>query len=191
MKPSEVRLLSLLGALAALCGGAIMSQSLLNKQRDLSRRAQALELKQMEANGVLAEAELWKARYEWLLAHQPAMTSGSQASQELLDELQEAASQHNLVVQKKQLHEATRHTYYHEVGVTLTLQGDIPDFFRWLHSMLSPESFRMVSLLKIVPDTQDKSKIVFTVRMNRRHAPELAAAAAASSADPAAKEGGQ
>lgn len=175
MKASEQRLVAILAVLAAVCGGAILSQSLLRKQKELDRRAQALELKQAEAAAMLAEGALWKDRYDWLKATQPPMTSGSQATQDLLQEMLATAASHNLVVQKQQLLETTRQAYYHEVGVTLTLLGDLPDFFRWLHGMLSPESFRMVSLLKIVPDTQDKSKIVFTVRLNRRYAPALTA----------------
>lgn len=175
MKASERRLLVILGVLAAICGGVILSQSLLRKQHELDRRAQALQLKQMEASAMLAEADLWKARFAWLKANQPAMSSESQASQALLDQMQAAASAHHLVVQKTTLHEAVRQASYNEVGVTLVMLGDLPDFFRWMHSMLSPESFRMVSFLKIVPDTQEKAKIVFTVRINRRHSPVLTA----------------
>lgn len=174
MKASERRLIMILAVLAALCGGAILSQSLLRKQRELERRAQALELKQMEANAMLAEADLWKARFDWMRSNQPPMTSDSQAQQALLDEMQEAAAKHNLVVQKKTLHDATHQSFYNEVGWTFVMQGELPDFFRWLHGMLSPDSFRMVSLLKIAPDAQDKDKIVFTVRLNRRHSTALA-----------------
>lgn len=176
MKPSEQRLIAILVLVAAVCGGVLLSQMLLVRQRALDGRAQALELKQMEASAMLAEADLWNARYGWLKANQPPMTSGSQATQDLLQEMLAAAGANNLVVQKQQLLETSRQVYYHEVGVTLTLLGDLPDFFRWLHGMLSPESFRMVSLLKIVPDAQDKTKIVFTVRLNRRYAPALTAA---------------
>ncbi len=175
MKASERRLVAILAILAAVCGGAILSQSLLRKQRELERRAQALELQQMEATAMLAEADLWKARLDWMRSNQPAMTSDSQATQALLDEMQAAAAKHNLVVQKQQLHEAAHQSFYNEVGATLVMEGDLPDFFRWLHGMLSPESFRMVSLLKITPDAQDKAKIIFTVRLNRRHSTALTA----------------
>lgn len=175
MKASERRLIAILALLAAVCGGAILSQSLLRKQRELERRTQALELKQMEATAMLSESDLWMARHDWLRSNQPAMSSDSQATQELIEEMQNAAAKHNLVVQKKLLHEAVHQPFYNEVGVTLTMEGDLPDFFRWLHGMLSPESFRMVSLLKIAPDAQDKAKIIFTVRLNRRHSTELTA----------------
>ncbi|HBJ85688.1 MAG TPA: hypothetical protein DDZ88_17800, partial [Verrucomicrobiales bacterium] len=86
-----------------------------------------------------------------------------------------AAARQNLTVQKKQLHEASQTSFFHEVGVTLTLTGDLPDVFRWLHGLLAPESFRMVSYLKILPDAQDAAKVTVIARVNRRHAPAITA----------------
>jgi len=175
MKASERRLLMILGVLAALSGGAILAQRLLGRQHAIERREQTLELKQMEARAMLAGAGLWKQRLDWLHAHQPAMTSENQASEKLLEEMLAAAARHNLVVQKKQLHESSRQTFFHEVGVTLTILGDLPDVFRWMHGLLTPESFQLVSQLKIVPDAKDKTKVIATVRINRRHAPAITA----------------
>lgn len=176
MKASERRLLLILGVLAAVCGGAIFSQRLLLMQHDIERREQTLELKRMEAGALLAEGALWRQRLDWLHANQPAMTSENQASEELLEEMLAAAAKHNLMVQKKQLHETSHQPYFHEVGVTLTILGDLPDFFRWMHGLLTPESFRLVSQLKIVPDAKDRTKIIATVRIDRRHAPAVTAA---------------
>jgi hypothetical protein len=61
MKASERRLIAILCVLAAISGGAIMSQMLLRKQSSLGRRQQTLELKRMEAEAMLSEAALWKA----------------------------------------------------------------------------------------------------------------------------------
>ncbi len=175
MKASERRLLMILGVLAALAGGAILTQRLLGRQHAIERREQTLELKQMEAQAMLAEAGLWKQRLDWLQANQPTLTSESQASEKLLEEMLAAAARHNLVVQKKQLHESSRQAFFHEVGVTLTVLGDLPDVFRWMHGLLTPESFQLVSQLKIVPDAKDKTKVIATVRINRRHAPAITA----------------
>lgn len=177
MNPRERRLIFFLLVLAALCVGAIASQTLLKKQRTLTRREDSLALKQQESAAMLSATELWKSRLQWLKANQPPVSSENQASQELLDELLASASKNRLNVQKKQLHETAQTSFYREIGVTLTLSGDLPDVFRWLHGLLSPESFRMVALLKIVPDPQDASKVSVTSRVNRRHAPVLSASA--------------
>lgn len=183
MKDSERRLLNILGVLAAVCAGAVMSQGLLRKQRALDQRDHAQGLQQMEASAMMSEAGLWQARLDWLTTHQPAMTSENHASQELLDEVLSSAAANRLAVQKKQLHEATRQPFFHEVGVTVSLVGDLPDVIRWMFALQDPESFRLVSLFKVIPDGKDQTKISVTVRVNRRHAPAVVAS------PPAKKEG--
>lgn len=175
MKASERRLLLILGILATVCGTAILVQRLLGLQHAVERREHEVELRQMEAHAMLAEEDLWKARLEWLKSNQPGMTSENQASEELLDAMLSLAAKHHLTVQKKQLHESTRQSSYHEVGVTLTVLGDLPDVFRWMHDLLTPDSFRLVSQLKIMPDAKDASKVLVIVRINRRHAPTVTA----------------
>lgn len=177
MKDSERRLIAILFVLAAICGGAIMVQVLLRGQYGLDRQEQTLVLQQREAYAMLAEADLWKDRFNWLKASQPAMTSETVATEKLLDEMLASAAQHHLVVQKRQLHECTKQPFYSEVGVTLVVLGELPDVFRWLHGLLVPDSFRLVSQLKITPDAKDSSKVDVTVRMNRRHTPLQTSAA--------------
>jgi len=171
MKASERRLILILGVLALLCLTALIVRSLLILQRSTARRVQSLELRQIESRAMLAEAGLWKARLEWLKEHQPPMASENQASEELLEAVLSLANKHHLTVQKKQLHEVSGLSFYREVGVTLTMLGDLPDVFRWMHALLTPESFRLVSQLKILPDAKDPSKVLVIVRIDRRHAP--------------------
>ena len=180
MKPSERRLLLILGMLALVCVTAVLVQRLLMLQRATERRAHSLELRKMESSTMLAEADLWKARLEWLRHHQPPMSSENQASEELLEAMLSLANKYHLDVQKKQLHEVSGVSSYREVGVTLTVLGALPDVFRWMHSLLTPDSFRLVAQLKVLPDDKDASKVLVTVRINRRHSP-------ASSANDSAK----
>jgi hypothetical protein len=174
MKASERRLLLILSVLAALCGGAILSQRLLLLQHAIERREQTLDLKQMEAHVMLAESELWQQRLDWLQTTQPAMTSENQASNELLEALLTSAAAHMLTVQKKQLHEAVASSFYREVGVTLTVKGVLPAVFRWLHTVQSPESFFAVTQLKVIPDSADPANVIATIHFSRLHAPATA-----------------
>ncbi|OYW74276.1 MAG: hypothetical protein B7Z37_18370 [Verrucomicrobia bacterium 12-59-8] len=176
MKPSEKRLIMLLVVLAVVSGGAIMAQRLLRVQRGLERREQALELRRGEAGTILAEADLWKQRLEWLQRSQPPMTSENEASKELLEGLLGSAAKEGLTVQKQLLHELVSAEFYREVGVTLTVKGALPGVFRWMHQVLSPESFCMVSGLKVVPDSVDTANVVATVHFSRLYGPALASA---------------
>ncbi|WP_395749808.1 hypothetical protein [Prosthecobacter sp.] len=175
MKASERRLLTILVVLALVAGSAILCQFLLGKQRLIERREETLSLRQVEADAMLADKDLWHARQTWLQSAQPSMTSESQASNELLDTLVAAAAKNDLVVQKRALQEPVTRPFYREVGVSLTLKGQFPAMFRWLHEMLDPAEFRAISFLKIIPDEADKSAVVCTVHFSRFYAPATAA----------------
>ena len=176
MKASERRLIMILVVLAAACGGAVLSQRLLRLQQSIERREQTLELRQMEAQALLAETDLWQQRLDWLQASQPPMTSENEASQELLESLLASAAAQSLVVQKKLLQEPVSARFYREVGVTLTVKGALPAVFGWMHRVLTPESFCVVTELKVVPDTVDPASVVATVHFSRLHAPVIAGA---------------
>lgn len=174
MKPRERRLLMILTLLAALAGMAILTQRLLRRQHLVERREQSLALRQTEARAMLADAPLWQERLGWLHNAQPVMSSANQASEELLETLVRSATRHTLSVQKKQLHEGVTKSFYSEVGVTLTVKGDLPSVFRWLHTLLAPDAFRVVSQLRITPDEADKSAVVATARYSQLYAPATA-----------------
>lgn len=174
MKASERRLLMTLGVLVAICGGVLLSQRLLRRQHAIKRREHTLELQQMESQAMLAEAEIWKQRLSWLQASQPMMNSENEASEELLEFLLTTAAAQRLTVQKKQLHEPIIAAYYREVGVTLTVRGPLPSVFRWMHGLLAPEAFRVVSRLKITPDSASPADVVAVMRISQLHAPVMA-----------------
>lgn len=174
MKASERRLLSILGVLAAVCGGAILSQRLLLKQHAIERREQTLELKRMEHQAMMAEADLWKQRLDWLQEKQPSMSSVNQASEDLLEKLLAAASSQGLTIQKKQLHEPVTAVYYREIGVTLTVKGPLSSVFRWMHGLLTPESFRVVSQLRITPDAANPAEVIAVMHVSQLHSPDIA-----------------
>jgi Tfp pilus assembly protein PilO len=174
MKASERRLIMILVVLAAVCGGVVLSQRLLRMQHGIERREQTLKLRLMEAQALLAETDLWQQRLDWLQASQPPMTSENEASQDLLEGLLSSAAAQGLVVQKKQLHEPVSEKFYCEVGVTLTVKGALPAVFSWMHQILSPESFCVVTELKVVPDSADPASVAATLHFSRLHAPALA-----------------
>jgi len=176
MKASEKRMIMILVVLAAVCGGAILSQRLLRLQHGIERREQSLELKRAESNAILAEADLWKQRLAWLQTTQPPMKSENEASKELLEELLSSATAKGLTVQKQQLHELVSAEFYREVGVTLTVKGALPAVFRWMHQVLVPKSFYLVAKLKVVPDSADPASVTAIIDFSRLYGPDLASA---------------
>ena len=124
----------------------------------------------------MAEADLWKQRLAWLQTTQPPMKSENEASKELLEGLLSSAAAKGLTVQKQQLHELVSAEFYREVGVTLTVKGALPAVFRWMHQVLSPESFYMVAKIKVVPDSADPASVTAMIDFSRLYGPDLASA---------------
>lgn len=174
MKASERRMLIVLGVVGSLCGGAILSQRLLQMQHGVERKENGLRLRQMETDALLAEADLWQQRLAWLDASQPAMASENQASESLLEALLTSAGKHSLQVQKQQLHESVVGPFHHDVGVTLTVRGPFSAVFRWMHEIQSPESFCSVPQLQMTADNADPALVIAKVRFRRLMVPAQA-----------------
>lgn len=175
MSSSERRLLGVFLGLIALLGGALTMQQFRSWQSRIDRKERNLELGQMEAKSLLAEAEHWKACSEWLAQTQPAAQSDLEAEQGLLDTLRQSAIAAGLETKQTKLEPKQITGYYRQFGVTLTVRGEVPVLFRWLHDMLQPSAFYVVPSLSIAPDKDEPTKVTATVQIWRWYLPELAA----------------
>jgi hypothetical protein len=172
MKESEKRLLILSLGLMAVIGGIILSQKLRSWQRLLATQETALAAERVDSDALLAEAPLWKERGEWLAQHQPVTPDPQGADSELLETLLVKAQAAGISVVNKQFQEQVKNEFYQQVGVTLTVKGDLSNVFRWIYSAQSPSEFRVVPYLKITPDKEDAAKVVCAVQFWRWYQPK-------------------
>ena len=171
MKDNERRLLILSLGLMAVIGGIILTQKLRSWQRALGTQRSAVAAERVDSDALLEEAPLWKERGEWLGAHQPVMSDPQVADTELLESLLVKAQAAGVSVVNKQFQEQVKNEFYQQVGVTLTVKGDLSNIFRWIHSAQSPSDFRVVPYLKITPDKDDAAKVVCAVQFWRWYQP--------------------
>ncbi|QIF05915.1 GspMb/PilO family protein [Roseimicrobium sp. ORNL1] len=179
MKENERRLLMVFVVLAAVMGGAILSQRFLQWSHRLDRLERDLELAKMESDVLIAQASLWKQRSEWILQTQPVAADSYDAGKGLLV-LKEAAEQGGIEVLKTQIEPEAQTAYYQQYGVTLTVRGELPKILGWIYSTLDPSAFIVVPRLRISPEKDDKSQnVVATVTFQRRFNPQFAGTGAA------------
>lgn len=171
MKDSEKRLLILTIGLLTVIVGLILSQRLMSWQRAITIQEQALAAERADSDALLDEAPDWKERGEWLALHQPVAKNDLDADNELFDTLLAKAQASGVSVVTKQYQEQVKNEYYQQAGVTLTVKGDLPSVFRWIYSVLSPEDFRVVPYLKLIPDKEDATKVVCAVQFWRWYQP--------------------
>ncbi|MEI6536381.1 MAG: hypothetical protein WCN98_13625 [Verrucomicrobiaceae bacterium] len=167
MKSNEKRLLIMSLILFATIGGLILSKRFLSWQRALVTREQAVSLERTEADTLLKEAPLWRARGEWLVQHQPVAKSELDADNELFETLVKNALTDGVTIVNKQFLEPVKNEFYHQRGVTLTVKGDLASVFHWIYSVQSPTEFRVVPYLKITPDKDDLTKVDCSVKFWR------------------------
>lgn len=166
MKPSERRLLVLFFVLVAVVAGLLGTRELLAWQKRLHKAEDRLEMTKLESQTLLAEAEMWNARNEWVNQTQPAMKDALEANQELT-RAEEMARDRGLETLNRQLLEPETTGLYQQIGFTMTVKGPLPEVFRWLHRMQSPSDFRVIPSLKVAPDKQDPNLVVATVQVWR------------------------
>lgn len=179
MKTNEKRLILVSLALAAGLGGLLLSRHLGDWRRSQQQREERLRLARTEADALLAEATLWKARGAWLDSHQPAMKSDLDADNILFESLLVKAQSAGVEVVTKQYQEPVKTERYHQAGVTLTVKGELPSVFQWIWSVQAPAEFCVVPLMTVKPDKDDPAKITCAIQFWRWYQPGPAAKSAA------------
>ncbi|MEZ0273448.1 MAG: hypothetical protein ACAH88_00975 [Roseimicrobium sp.] len=184
MRDSERRLLMVFVLLAAVIGGVLLGQRLLQWDHRLDRLERDLELAQMESDALIGQSALWNDRSAWIMRTQPAAANGLDASKSLLDSLSYAAKGGGIDITKTQINEEVRTGYYRQFGVTFTVKGELPKILEWIYSTLKPDNFFVVPLLKITPDKGESQDVIAQVTFQRRYTPEYATAGNPAQAQP-------
>jgi hypothetical protein len=175
MKENERRLLMVFVVLAAVMGGAILSQRFLQWSHRLDRLERDLELAKMESDVLIAQAPLWKQRSEWIQQTQPVAADAYDAGNGLQTALKEAAERGGIAVLKTQIEPDVQTAYYQQYGVTLTVKGELPKILGWIYATLDPSAFIVAPRMRISPEKDDKSQdVVATVTFQRRFNPQFA-----------------
>jgi hypothetical protein len=186
MKENERRLLMVFVLLAAVMGGAILSQRFLQWSHRLDRLERDLELAKMESDVLIAQAPVWKQRSEWIQQAQPVAADAYDAGNGLQTALKEAAERGGIAVLKTQIEPDVQTAYYQQYGVTLTVKGEYPKILGWIYSTLDPSAFIVVPRLRISPEKDDKSQdVVATVTFQRKFNPQFASTGTGTGAAPA------
>jgi hypothetical protein len=171
VKGSEKRLLIMFLVMLAVVVGMILSQKLLSWQRSVLSQGRALAAERMESELLLAEAPVWTERGKWLAANQPVAKNDLDADNDLFETLLAKAQAAGVSVVAKQFQEQVKNEYFQQYGVTLTVNGELANVFRWIYSVQSPQAFRVVPYLKITPDKDDAAKVVCAVQFWRWYQP--------------------
>lgn len=171
MKRSEMILLTVFVAVAALALTYKLWDVFSLRLEDLAGREHATEMRQAETEVYLERRDLWLARLEWLKKHQPAMGPADQVDNELVN-LARSPAGGQVTTEKLELLDPVETSSYRQAGIEFTARGKLKDIFSWLHGLQKPEDFRAIRRLKVVPDQTAPDKVVCEVELLRWYAPK-------------------
>lgn len=170
MKKSEKQLLFALLGLVLLGAGVIASDVYFDKRAELTSERTQLNTDWIEIQILFEDKELWEMRANWLNQNQPAFTSSEQIAQAIFKDAL-AEEETGFTTSKQNLLPNDRTPDYIQAGVTLIAQGELPSFMRWAYDLTRPESFRVISNLKLTPDKEEEGRIVAQMELLRWYAP--------------------
>ena len=171
MKPSEQRLILLLLVLVGIFATAFMSMRMLAWQRALDKKDRSVAMRQTEMEQMLAEKDVWQQKLDFLRQKQPPMKNVNAANKELYQFINESAQKHSLEINNRQTVTPEENTYFHQVGETLVIKGEVKPLMQWMHEVLSPDSFYYISSMSLQPLPEDNSKVLAQVHVTRLYAP--------------------
>lgn len=153
----EKRLLLLCFGVLGLMATMILANAFQQKRAALLSSIASLETEIRDNESWLADREYWQKHAEWLAANMPATESLGRAQGQLLEEIQNAALDMQVQVERQTLLEPINQTNYREVAVNVRLLGDQETLLKWLATLQSPEKFQVVKELEFEIDTRSRA----------------------------------
>jgi len=153
----EKRLLSLCVGALLLMGTLILANTFMQKRSALLARENALEQMRQEHETWLSDRDYWQSHGDWLKQSMPTTDSLGRSQGQMLEELQNAALDLQLTVERQTLLEPVTTATYREVSLTLRVYGDQMVLLRWLATLQSPEKFLHLKQLDFELDTRARA----------------------------------
>jgi hypothetical protein len=153
----EKRLLALCFSVLALMATMILLNGFLQRRSAALATLARLESEANQNQTWLSDREYWEKHSHWLEANMPTTDSLGRAQGQLLEEIQNAALDLELRVERQTLLEPVSQASYREVSVNVRLKGDQEVMLRWLTTFQSPELFQHIKRLEFEIDTRSRT----------------------------------
>ena len=144
----EKRLLGLCVGVLVLMASMILVNAFLQKRKAVLTLTAQLETQLRDNQTWLSDKEYWEKHAAWLEQNLPSTESLGRAQGQMLEELQNAALDLQIRVERQTLLEPSTQPAYREVAVNLRLAGDQDTLLRWLATLQSPERFQVIKELE-------------------------------------------
>jgi hypothetical protein len=136
-----------------------IGKAVYKKLNGSGRELEDLRIEKMQIEQLMAGAELWEKRKEWLDEHlPPPMVSVGRAQGELAEQLQQSLFEQKITIERQTLLEPVMTPFYDEVAVTLRIEGEAVKVNEWLTTLQSPEAFQTIKNIELELDNRSREK---------------------------------
>ncbi len=153
----EKRLLLLCFGVLGLMATMILLGTFQQRRNALLTTVARLETELKENQTWLSDREYWNKHTEWLNATMPVTESLGRAQGQLLEEVQNAALDMQVKIERQTLLEPVSQANYREVSVNVRLEGDQTTLLQWLATLQSPEKFQHIKALEFEIETRSQA----------------------------------
>ncbi len=170
LTPNEKRLSWVLAASVFIIVNLVGISFYMGRARAMQAEIAALRNQRTEAEVWMADREFWEARAAWLKEHQPPRPSGSDASSELLQEIQRSTNAAGLTILTQSLQDPNPQPGYYEVAIRLQLSGSLESLVKWLAQLQKPTAFYAIPSFNLKSD-KEPPNVICDLVVARWHAP--------------------
>ncbi|HYF34591.1 MAG TPA: hypothetical protein VD994_04815 [Prosthecobacter sp.] len=153
---------------AVIAGGAFLGLTQLKTwKQKVDQRSLSLDTRQLEAEELLSEKDLWEQRSAWLAEKQPEFTKRSEADLTMLNLIRDTAGSHDVTID--QIQPQTPNERLSQVSSTYQVQvtADLAAILKWLHAIQEPNSFIDIPALTMIPNDQDTAKVTVSMTIQK------------------------
>jgi hypothetical protein len=136
------------------------------KQRVDSHAAE-VQTRRAEADELLSRQDFWNQRSAWLTERQPLFTKAGDATNAVLNLVDELATKHSVKITQKQPTEPSERPGLTSANVTLQVQGEMKPVLAWLYDLQQPGGFISIPAMTITPSEENTAEIIVNMNVQK------------------------
>jgi hypothetical protein len=153
----EKRLLGLCVGVLGLMATMILANAFMQRRGTALATVARLESELKDNATWLSDQAYWQEHADWLAQTMPTTESLGRAQGQLLEEIQNAALDLQIQVERQTLLEPVNQPNYREVSINVRLFGDQTVMLQWFATMQSPEKFQYIKNMEFEIDTRART----------------------------------
>jgi hypothetical protein len=172
MTPRERNLALIVGVLVVGLVTVMLTKTFLRNYRQLKtqRMEKSFQLESMKT--LITERDLWVAREQELKSKQPKLENAGSAGVNFLEELQNVAKAHSVMIEQPQINTVVNKPHYQSVSVVFETKSSGPELVDFLRDAQGPTKFTVFTTSTIEVAKNDPTQMQGRFTAERWFAPK-------------------